>query len=120
MSKAKKVITATGEIVVQAMTVSHDGKRRKIDLDHPLQQADLPIRVREMESTIPCGLRVDWIDAKGGDGYPDIDLDCGAGCGSPWIELKYGPREFAVDARDIIHAIIAWADTHPRPPIPEE
>lgn len=100
-----------GEIEMKA---SRDG--REIVLDPPLRFHHLTVRMREVESTIPCGLRQQWASGEFPQemsGFPagtKFDLLCGAGCGSPWLMIHIGEREFCIHARDILDGILDALD----------
>lgn len=76
---------------------------RPLTLD-PIRVLSVPVDVREVESTIPCGLRQSWIDGKDGD--IKLALATGTGCGSQWLTFRYGDRSFCVDITEFVSALI--------------
>lgn len=88
----------SGEISV---TASHDGKPVTLD---PLRTFEIPVELREVESTIPCGFRMGWLD--GDDKGTPFSLAAGAGCGSKWLTFSYGDRDFCVDMSDVVGSFI--------------
>lgn len=78
---------------------------RRITLD-PLREKVLQVPWREVESTIPCGFRVGWIEGEV-DGK-EFDLCAGAGCGSPWVTFDYNGRAFCVDISNFVKALVEW------------
>ncbi len=91
-----------GEIVVQASK----GKRQ-ITLD-PLRERVLNVKWREVESSIPCGFRTEWVSGER-DGE-QFDLCVGAGCGSPWMTFSYKGRDYCVSVKDILEELFVFAD----------
>jgi hypothetical protein len=67
---------------------------RIITLD-PIKTFSVPIELREVESTAPCGFRVEWF--TGEDSKIKFKLCVGAGVGSKWMTFRYGNRQFCVD-----------------------
>lgn len=84
---------------------------RAITLD-PIRSYLAEIPFREVESTIPCGFQVGWIE--GGDESTAIDVACGAGMGSEWLTMRVEregeARYFCVRAGDIVAALMAQID----------
>jgi len=62
---------------------------RRITLNPLYERSPLVVAVRAVESTLPCGFRVGWMDGTGSEDSPveSFDLDCGAGVGSSWLSL---------------------------------
>lgn len=56
---------------------------REITLDDPIRTFTIPLEVRVVESTIPAGFQIAWIDGDDGEGT-EVSLSAGAGCGSQW------------------------------------
>lgn len=90
---------------------------RQITTDDLLNREPLPLPVRRVENSMPCGLRMGWLDAEDTDPDSPVDsvtLTAGAGCGSPWmvltIKMTDGSRiEEAVDMRDVVASWVAAA-----------
>lgn len=99
---SEKEMVHEGEITVQASK----GKRR-ITLD-PLREKVLNVKWREVESSVPCGFRQEWISGER-DGA-EFDLCVGAGAGSPWMTFTYKGRDYCIDVRDIIKELFKFAD----------
>lgn len=91
-----------GEIAVQA---SVNGRRITLD---PLREKVLSIAAREVESTIPCGMCINWV--AGEREGTDFDLSVGAGCGEPWLGFNYAGRSYCINVVDILEALFAFAD----------
>jgi len=99
--------TNEGEI-----TVSFSHRGRKVTLD-PLREKILQVYCKEVESTIPCGLRNMWV--SGERNGEDFDLDVGAGCGSPWLTFRYKEREYCINVKDILDELFKFASEHESP-----
>ena len=91
-------VRGEGEIRVQAAA-----NGRKLTLD-PIRIIDLQVPMREVESTIPCGFRMGWLD--GDDEGTPFSLTAGAGCGSPWLAFSYGDRDFCFDMTEFVTQLI--------------
>lgn len=87
-----------GEVGVQASTGG-----RQLTLD-PIRVIPVTVDVREVESTIPCGFRMGWVDGEA-DGK-EFDIAAGAGCGSRWLTIKYGDKYFCMDIEDFLQSFI--------------
>jgi len=89
-------------------TAAVNGRAMTLD---PLAQGPLAVTAIRPESTLPCGLRQQWIDGTGEaeDGTPvTFDLTCGAGVGSPYLILSVeGHGSEYVDMRDVMQG---WID----------
>jgi len=69
---------------------------RRITLDPIMEREPLPLPVRRVENSIPCGFRMGWLDAEDDDPkspVQEITLTAGAGCGSPWLVLTITMRD---------------------------
>lgn len=78
-------------------------KERAITLD-PIRKIPIPLELHEVESTIPCGFRVSWLEGNA-DGK-EFDLASGAGCGSPYMMFHYDGRNYCVDMRVVVDQFI--------------
>lgn len=91
-----------GEIKVEAASGG-----RRITLD-PIRTFSIPVEVREVESTIPCGFQSVWLTAS--DEGKDIgNITAGAGVGSKWGTIKVGDRCYCFDAGELLAAVIEQA-----------
>ena len=95
MAKTKRKRVA-GEIGVAASVGG-----RAITLD-PIRTFDLTVPMREVESTLPCGLRMEW--ASGEHKGEEFQLTSGAGVGSRWLTFSYKGRQYCADVEDIVTA----------------
>lgn len=84
--------------------ISNDGDRRRITLDSGTLHK-LTVNAREVESTIPAGFQQIWIEGEDAEGN-EFMLTSGAGWGSVWATFVYKGREFVIDGRDLIRALI--------------
>ena len=83
------------------VTASIGGRRITMD---PLRTFPLTHEIREVESLIPAGFRQMWVEGEGPEG---IRLRVSSGAGwSPWLTFEIGAREFAVDIRDVLSALV--------------
>lgn len=90
---------STGEIGCSAAS---NGRRITLEPIRTLR-ADLPFR--EVESTLPCGFRVEW--ASGDDkGKRLFQLNVGAGCGSRWGTFDYKGKQYCFDVEDLARALM--------------
>jgi hypothetical protein len=92
-----------GEIRVEALSGG-----RKITLD-PLEERDLKVSARRVESTLAAGFKVGWVDGTLPDGR-ELEVCVGAGVGSEWLTAHIGDKQYAISVRAIIDALLAWAD----------
>jgi hypothetical protein len=76
---------------------------RIITLD-PIKTFSVPIELREVESTAPCGFRVEWF--TGEDSKIKFELCVGAGVGSKWMIFRYGNRQFCVDMAQTLEQFV--------------
>lgn len=68
---------------------------RRITLDPIAEPIIVETEVREVESTIPAGFRIEWI--SGSHEGVDFDLSAGAGVGSKYLTIRVGDRYWVVD-----------------------
>lgn len=72
------------------------------------------IRVTHVESSLGCGLRVNW--ARGEDKKSKVDMTAGAGLGSPWLVFTYTDKrtnrtvELIMNANDIVAELAEQAE----------
>lgn len=90
------------------VSMEYTSGRRRITLD-PLQEIVLPSTWREVESTIPCGMRFEWVSGED-DEQNEFSLSVGAGVGSPWMTFNYKGRGFCINAQDIATALINFVN----------
>jgi hypothetical protein len=90
---------------------------RRLTLDNVLDGL-LPLSVerRRVESSIPCGFQVEWMDGEfkhdGQEGWR-LQLTAGAGFGSRWMVLTIRDPEgktFAQEVVDISELLQPWVD----------
>lgn len=69
------------------------------------------IEIEEVDccGSMNTGFRMDWIEAKTEE--VEINLTCGAGCGSPWMQIRVEeagkpPRYFRSDMRKFLSQFI--------------
>ncbi len=75
---------------------------------NPIRTIPLQTPWREVESTVPCGLRINWVSGdKDGE---EFDLESGAGCGNPWSTFSYKGRYFCIDMREVISELVEFVD----------
>jgi hypothetical protein len=86
-------------------TTLQDGKRRQITLE-PIHTKVLPVEWRHVESNIPCGFRLNWINGEINGEKFNLDY-C---VGSPWLTFSKGNRDFCMNAKELIEALIAFDD----------
>lgn len=82
---------------------------RRITLDAVLEPHDVVLKARRVESSLSAGFRMDWLSGSA-DGV-EVNLSCGAGCGSPYMVLSVSKDgdtvgEEIVDMRDVVQT---WA-----------
>lgn len=90
------------EILVEA---SLGGRRLTLD---PIRVVTVPLEVREVESTIPCGFQSVWGEA--GEGDRRIELTAGAGMGSRWGTIVFRGKTYCFDANQLINAFVDELD----------
>lgn len=60
---------------------------------------------RRVESSIPAGLRMEWLSGEGPDGL-EFHMSAGAACGSPFLTVVWqrgdDRREEVVDMRELL------------------
>lgn len=97
---------------------THDDPKhlpRRITLD-PLQLIDIPTKWREVESTIPCGFRMSWVEGeKDGQAFTLC-----YGVGSPWCTFQYKGRGFCIDMTSVINDLLTFVDQEEGPKNEEE
>lgn len=76
---------------------------RELTLD-PVRTIVVPLEVREVESTIPCGFQSEW--GTGGVDGEKLMLTAGAGFGSRWGTIHYAGKSYAFDANQLINAFL--------------
>lgn len=86
------------------MGVSAASGGRQITLD-PIQVLSVTVDVREVESTIPCGFRQEWVDGE--HNGTKFDICSGAGLGSRWLTIHYGDRSFCMDIEVFLRSFLA-------------
>lgn len=91
-----------GEIVVRA---SVNGRELTLD---PIREKVLDAPWREVESLLPCGMQLPWIDGDY-DGEP-FQLTSGASAGSRWMTFAYKGHFYCMSATDMIEKLIGFAD----------
>lgn len=72
---------------------------RELTLD-PIQKLTLAVPAKQVESSMPCGFRVEW--ASGEHKGEPFEVLCGAGVGSPWMIFKYKGKEYVAEVGDIV------------------
>jgi hypothetical protein len=89
---------------------SIDGKSLTMDPVWPIIPLEVP--ARRVESTLPAGFRVGWVEADSNDpesSWSSFTLTAGAGVGSPWLLFTVTMRDGsarceAVDMRDVLES----------------
>jgi len=71
----------------------------------PIRVIPVTIEVREVESTIPCGLQIEWVSGTTPDDKP-IELTAGAGMGSRWGTIHYGGRGYCFEVNQLLGAFV--------------
>ena len=94
------------EISVQAETIGKDG-RKKLTLD-PIRVIEVPLRIREVASAIPCGFQAVWGEGTN-DGEP-IEATSGAGFGSKWATIRYKGKDYCFSIEEVIEAFVEKID----------
>lgn len=94
-----KLHRAQGEISCVAETGKPGESMRRMTLD-PIRSLIAAIPFREVESSLPCGLRVEWVSAEH-EGKELFTLTVGAGCGSRWMVMNYGGKQYIAGVEDI-------------------
>lgn len=101
----------------QAPRVTASINGRRVTLDSVMPREPLPLPVRRVETTLPAGLRSNWIDGEEDDPNGPVghfSLTAGAGVGSPWLILSITLRDGStisevVDMRTVVSTWIAAA-----------
>lgn len=91
----------------EVITVQASTNGRKITLD-PLREKVLPTPWREVESSVPCGFRAEWV--SGEREGAKFSLMVGAGVGSPWMTFAYRGRDYCINVKDILDELFIFAD----------
>lgn len=74
--------------------------------EDPIREFDLPVKVREVESSINCGFRAEWGRIDDVDGRGPLTIFSGAGLGSPWATISFEGKEYAIGAHDLADRFI--------------
>jgi len=93
-----------GEIGVRAAVGDQKTGTRQITLD-PLAEFVAKLPFREVESTLPAGFRVGWMEGTVDD-EKKIELLVGAGVGSRWGIIEYDGKSYVFDAQDLLKAVV--------------
>jgi hypothetical protein len=73
-----------------------------------LHDVVLHVKAKKVESSIPCGLRIEWACGEETDGKKrKFALAVGAGCGSPWMIFETGGEYYVANVEDIVNAFFA-------------
>lgn len=94
---------------------------RRITLDPLMERAPLEVHPVRVESSLPAGLRVEWM--SGGDNAgTEVDLTCGAGFGNPYLILvvkhpEHGTIEEIIDIGDLCSRWVQAAIDAGRTPV---
>lgn len=76
---------------------------RRLTLD-PLREIPIQLVIREVESTIPCGLGAEW--ASGSKGDVPIYATAGAGFGSEWATIHVGDKDYCFTITQIVEKLL--------------
>lgn len=79
---------------------SSDGRRLTLD---PIRTIDISVSVREVESTVPCGFRQEWISGTSNDGH---EFELYAGVASPWLIIHVDGKQYCTDIRDLLSTFL--------------
>jgi hypothetical protein len=93
-----------GEIRVRSETIDEDGARRPHDLDDPISVIEVPLKIREVETTIPCGFQAIWgtVDVNG----EKLTATAGAGFGSGWATIEFRGKNYCFPILEVIKALL--------------
>jgi len=78
------------------------------DKSNVLSKTKIAVEFEEVEDTLHCGLRIEWVSGTSGKGKKkkEIRLTAGAGCGSPFLiftTTEHGKSRYLVlDVRNLI------------------
>ena len=64
----------------------------------------IPVREVDGLESLALGFRVEHVTCEHGGLYS------GAGCGSPWIEIRWKERTFCIHAIELLAAVVATFD----------
>jgi hypothetical protein len=81
---------------------------RRITMDDFIRKGSQPIEIREVETSLPAGIQMNWVEGDNGELH--FSLNTGAGVGSRWMTFHYRDRDFAIEAQDIVRAFITFAE----------
>lgn len=56
-------------------------------------KANLNVEETDLDGSIGCGLRQEWITADRESDGTQIEMSCGAGLGSPWLQIQITDSE---------------------------
>ena len=75
-----------------------------------IEKHDVTLIVEEVDNTISCGLRQDFLNGESQDGSVKFNMTCGAGLGTPWIAMSIDrdgvERHFRVDVRTLMSSVL--------------
>lgn len=78
----------------------------KSTLDPPIREIEMSINIREVESTLSAGFRIEWMSGEA----PEVgkySMYTGAGVGSRWLTMHVADKEYAVDMAEFFRRFIA-------------
>ena len=78
---------------------------------HPVE---ITVEEIDVSTSIECGFRQEWISGTSPSGV-ELELSCGAGCGSPWAEVRVKPKDgevkyFRIDGRELLNLVYRLAE----------
>jgi hypothetical protein len=99
---SEKKIEAT-----DAIRVSASSGGRPLTLD-PVSVVEVPLRIREVESTIPCGFQQDWgtVEVDG----EKLEATSGAGWGNQWATISFKGKSYCFSISEIVGEFLSKVD----------
>lgn len=92
---------------------SVNGRRITLDPIEPMGEFEVPLKARQVESSLPAGFRIGWVDGtvtQGAHPGEAFDLTVGAGVGSPWGIFDYRGVQIVFNVHSIVESMIAAID----------
>lgn len=74
--------------------------------DEPTRTFEIPLLIREVDSTIDCGFQQEWGSVEDVNGKGPLHLFAGAGWGSSWASIDFNGKSYAISATDLVAAFI--------------
>jgi len=93
------------------------GGRKLRGVHDPLHTFQIPVAVREVESSIDAGFRAQWgeVDVDG----DTLEICSGAGFGSAWATISFRGKDYAIGAHDIVASFLAALEPREKPHVYE-